>query len=347
MDRKRKPRKRTGADRNKRIENRGKGFIPKNWILPLLIIGIIILIVLLLNLFTTSVNNFSNSNGNSQENVEVSTTDTMRTDEKFESINEILSNKNNDLKKRIDEYLVSNGLSEENVNMMFYSVENKNYFTFGTQEKIPMKSYNYFIISMLATDLEKEQILDLNTIINIDEFIAKEETEDEDSETEEIDQEEKESNNITLRQVLRNMILEKSEESISAATRAIENASGKNWIALANEKYRLSIDEENQMTKDDIAKILRRLLSKVDNTYAYQDVISTLIENAESRDEFFSLNNTHFIGVEGRSIYQYSIENGFSIGKNNIIYSIQTNYSDKNVMNNLRNIIFEWFEDYK
>lgn len=347
MNRRNTQRRKEGIDRKKRIENRKKGMIPQKFVLPLLVVGIVILTILLLNLFTTSVNRTSNPSGESQESSEVSTTDTMKTEEKFEKINAMISNKNSDFQTRIEEYLVSNGLDKDNINLTFYSVEDRNYYTYGVQEKIPMRKYNYFIIGMLATDLAREEVLDLNEMIEIEKASDNKEANNEETLDETQNEQANTSTKLQLRQALQIMIQEKSDEETQAVINTIEEKTQKKWIDLANEKYVLNIDEENQMTKDDIAKILRRLLHKVDNTYIYQDVIANMIQNAENRDEFFSLNNNYFIGVEGRSIYQYSIENGFVLGKNNFIYSIQTNYSDKNIVNNLRKIIFEWFEDYR
>lgn len=65
-----------------------------------------------------------------------------------------------------------------------------------------------------------------------------------------------------------------------------------------------------------------------------------MMNNASQRG-LYIMNTEEFIGVESVVRYNYSLESGFVLGDDGFSYLIYTNYSDANILNNLRRILVD------
>lgn len=302
---------------------------------------IVAIILMIVAIYIISSNLFSRANTNDSENIDQNnqTTEALKTEERMKKIQTTLAGANDDLISRLDEYISSASIKGETVQVAYYNMKEDKLVKYNQGSAIPMRNYNFFLLSMLAEDLDREGKLDLNKSIDLSNY--------QDEEAQEIsDETDNEVQIKSLANTLEMLMLSPSDQNYQAVLDVINPIVNNNWIEYANSKYGLNITENNEMTIDDIVKSMRLLLAKDENLYIYRHTISNMMDSAQSKDSLFTINNKYFIGVSGTVQYAYTIENAFILGDEQYLYTIYSQSSEISVLNNLRQIIIDWHEDY-
>ena len=257
-------------------------------------------------------------------------------DEKYQKVENILSNYKTDLTNRIDNYIENNELSKENINLMYFNPSKDRYYAYDPGKNIAMNNHNIFIASMLVEDLKKENKIDDNMTIDTEKYKDK-------------NDKEFVGEKISLYEALARAIKNGRNSDIQAAVDNINKTIGEDWKTLANKKYGLKISKKNEMEIGDIKKILNLLISKDQETdsYLYPRTLNIMLESARSRKGLESLTKQEFIGVESIVKYNFILENGIILADDGYVYMIQGKYSDSNILNQLRTILIDWHNEYK
>ncbi|WP_311488270.1 hypothetical protein [uncultured Helcococcus sp.] len=257
-------------------------------------------------------------------------------DEKYQKLENILSNYKTDLTNRIDNYIENNKLTKENINVMYFNPSKDRYYVYEADKDIAMNNHNIFIASMLVEDLKKENKIDDNMTINTEEYKDKN---DKDFVGEK----------ISLYEAISRAIKNGKNTDIQAVIDSLNKTISEDWKTLANKRYGIKISEKNEMNVDDIKKTLTLLISKdkENDSYLYPRTLNIMLENARSKKGLESLTKQEFIGVESIVKYNFILENGIILDDEGYIYMIQGKYSDSNILNQLRTILIDWHNEYK
>lgn len=257
-------------------------------------------------------------------------------DEKYQKVENILSNYKTDLTNRIDNYIENNKLSKENINIMYFSPSKDRYYVYNSDKDVAMNNHNMFIASMLIEDLKKESKIDDNMTIDTEKYKNKN---DKDFVGEK----------ISLYEALSRTIKEGKSGDIQSVLDSLNKAINEDWKTYANKKYGLNISKKNEMKVEDVKKALVMLTSKDKDTnaYLYPRTLNIMFENARSKKGLEALSKQEFIGVESTVKYAFTLENGLILAKDEYVYMIQSKYSDSNILNQLRTIMIDWHNEYK
>ena len=257
-------------------------------------------------------------------------------DEKYQKVENILSNYKTDLSNRIDNYIENNGLSKENINIMYFNPKKDKYFAYNPDNEIAMNNHNMFIASMLIEDLKKENKIDDNMTIDTEKYKDK-------------NAKDFTGEKISLYEAVSRAISEGKNTYIQAVLDSLNKTINEDWKSLANKKYGLKISEKNEMKVEDIKIILTKLTSKDQETdaYVYPRTLNIMLENARSKRGLESLSKQEFIGVESIVKYAFTLESGVVLAGDGYVYLIQGKYSDSNILNQLRTILIDWHNEYK
>lgn len=257
-------------------------------------------------------------------------------DEKYQKVENILSNYKTDLSNRIDNYIENNKLTKENINVMYFNPSKDRYYVYEADKDIAMNNHNIFIASMLIEDLKKENKIDDNMTIDTEKYKDKN---DKDFIGEK----------ISLYEAVSIAISEGKNTYIQAVLDSLNKTINEDWKSLANKKYGLKISEKNEMKVEDIKIILTKLTSKDQETdaYVYPRTLNIMLENARSKRGLESLSKQEFIGVESIVKYAFTLESGVVLADDGYVYLIQGKYSDSNILNQLRTILIDWHNEYK
>lgn len=268
--------------------------------------------------------------------VETIQEENLSLDEKYQKVENILSNYKTDLTNRIDNYIENNKLTKENINVMYFNPSKDRYYVYEADKDIAMNNHNIFIASMLVEDLKKENKIDDNMTINTEEYKDKN---DKDFVGEK----------ISLYEAISRSIKNGKNADIRAVVDKINKTTSEDWKTLANKRYGIKISEKNEMKLDDIKKILTLLISKDQETdsYLYPRTLNIMLENARSKKGLEGLTKQEFIGVESIVKYNFILENGIILDDEGYVYMIQGKYSDSNILNQLRTILIDWHNEYK
>ena len=257
-------------------------------------------------------------------------------DEKYQKVENILSNYKTDLSNRIDNYIENNGLSKENINIIYFNPKKDRYFAYNPDNEIAMNNHNMFIASMLIEDLKKENKIDDNMTIDTEKYKDK-------------NAKDFIGEKISLYEAVSRAISEGKNTYIQAVLDSLNKTINEDWKSLANKKYGLKISEKNEMKVEDIKTILTRLTSKDQemDAYVYPRTLNIMLENARSKRGLESLSKQEFIGVESIVKYAFTLESGVVLADDGYVYLIQGKYSDSNILNQLRTILIDWHNEYK
>lgn len=306
------------------------------------ILGLILLLILALYIIMRPLFSSSESRGSGEETNDESEI-SLKTEDKIAQIDEILSNAQNDLTESLDSYIRGSGLEKEKIKIGYAKLGEEDIFEYGSNKDINHQFYNYYLVSMLIEDLARMKKIDLNQSVEIDVEGSNNIEENQDVENDEINQ----SRHISLSELLKKIINQPSDENIAALEPIIDEHMNGNWKYYANNIYGLDINRDNEMTLEDTIKSLQILVSKNNDQYVYRHTISAMMESANQRNSLFSTTQQNFVGVEGTVQYNYTIENAFILSDDDLVYVIQTDYSEASILNQLRSILINWHNAYK
>lgn len=250
----------------------------------------------------------------------------MNTQEKISIINKTLSKKMENLHLRIKDYISKNKLDSSKISVIYGKI-NDNPYNFD-ERLVPMRNYNLFILSMLLDDLSN------NGQINLDDKISLEKIETEEKLKE-----------ISLYELIKQIITDMDYNYLPALENYIEIHLRGDWRNYANKLYGIKINSKNEMSNQDIHTILEKLLTKTQSKYLYKNTLSFMMESAKNNNSLNALNQRYFIASQTASSYNYSIDIGTVIGED-FYYNIYSGYSDLSIINDIRNIIFDWYDSY-
>lgn len=252
--------------------------------------------------------------------VETSIEDSVENTNK--SIQNIIDNKlmpSQVIKKNIEEFIDSNKIIKDKVNVVYASKDD--IYIKDENMRIPMRNYNIYIISMILEDLKEQGKIDLNKSVDLSEFY----------------EEKVEDKPLSL--LVKEMIIKPEEEGVLALTQEVKNIVNMEWKTYANGRFSINIDDKNIMNIKDISKMLQLLITKEKDEYKYKDTLSYMKDATKIRSDLNNAREKEFIGMEGAVIYEYSIESGYVLKEKPYIYLIYAQYSDRFVLEEIRNII--------
>ena len=251
-------------------------------------------------------------------------------EKKLRDIKARLDKKNDDLNGRIDNYLNDNKIDQKYIELAYQSIDKDNQFRYSSDTLVPLSKYNAFILSMLAEDLSKEKVLNLQDTLDL-------------SSIEDID----ENKFVSYEQLIKDSIIKEDISYLEATMDLIEKTQDQKWYDIANSKYGINITDENKISINDIMKLANILISKEEDKYIYQDTINTLMQNANEKSTVDKFNESNFLVYIGGSQFEYNFEMGIIFGEASYIYTIYTPFSKETTKVDLRNILNSWVNDYK
>ena len=295
---------------------------------------------------------------------------TGETSKKIEKIKTFLKNKDEKLNTSIQEYLTNNKLDKNKINIVYSKIndensqesgkviENEKDFVFSEKDKLPLNNANIFIIYMIAADMEREGKLDLNTIVEINNNSSKADlenkdkskeetnTETENEKIEEPESEKEQSKSMTLFDLLNDMIKKPETWKVKLVLEYIEKASRSDWKTYANKFYKLSINTQNEMPIREIIDIFKLAFKKDDGQFRYRRTVDSLIRSSQANKDLYYVETKNFMGFIGVYEFSYTMEMAYVMGEKPYVYLIQTDYSDKSINTELRNMINDWHKLY-
>lgn len=251
-------------------------------------------------------------------------------EKKLREIKARLDKKNDDLNGRIDNYLNDNKIDQKYIELAYQSIDKDNQFRYSSDTLVPLSKYNAFILSMLAEDLSKEKVLNLQDTLDL-------------SSIEDID----ENKFVSYEQLIKDSIIKEDISYLEATMDLIEKTQDQKWYDIANSKYGINITNDNKISINDIIKLANILISKEEDKYIYQDTINTLMQNANEKSTVDKFNESNFLVYIGGSQFEYNFEMGIIFGEASYIYTIYTPFSKETTKVDLRNILNSWVNDYK
>ena len=251
-------------------------------------------------------------------------------EKKLRDIKARLDKKNDDLNGRIDNYLNDNKIDQKYIELAYQSIDKDNQFRYSSDTLVPLSKYNAFILSMLAEDLSKEKVLNLQDTLDL-------------SSIEDID----ENKFVSYEQLIKDSIIKEDISYLEATMDLIEKTQDQKWYDIANSKYGINITNDNKISINDIIKLANILISKEEDKYIYQDTINTLMQNANEKSTVDKFNESNFLVYIGGSQFEYNFEMGIIFGEASYIYTIYTPFSKETTKVDLRNILNSWVNDYK
>lgn len=254
----------------------------------------------------------------------------VSSEKKLREIKARLDKKNDDLNGRIDNYLNDNKIDQKYIELAYQSIDKDNQFRYSSDTLVPLSKYNAFILSMLAEDLSKEKVLNLQDTLDL-------------SSIEDID----ENKFVSYEQLIKDSIIKEDISYLEAIMDLIEKTQDQKWYDIANSKYGINITDENKISINDIMKLANILISKEEDKYIYQDTINTLMQNANEKSTVDKFNESNFLVYIGGSQFEYNFEMGIIFGEASYIYTIYTPFSKETTKVDLRNILNSWVNDYK
>lgn len=254
----------------------------------------------------------------------------VSSEKKLREIKARLDKKNDDLNGRIDNYLNDNKIDQKYIELAYQSIDKDNQFRYSSDTLVPLSKYNAFILSMLAEDLSKEKVLNLQDTLDL-------------SSIEDID----ENKFVSYEQLIKDSIIKEDISYLEATMDLIEKTQDQKWYDIANSKYGINITNDNKISINDIIKLANILISKEEDKYIYQDTINTLMQNANEKSTVDKFNESNFLVYIGGSQFEYNFEMGIIFGEASYIYTIYTPFSKETTKVDLRNILNSWVNDYK
>lgn len=323
---------RTRPSKRQRRNRRKKNRLQLNTKIIILFTFIIsaILIYISINLLKSILSGNNNSTGDTINETKVEKIEENMTDYDklfgIENTNRIIQNiidseviPSQTIKQNIESFIDINKLQNDKINVL-YSSEDDIYIK-DENARVPMRNYNLYIISMILEDLENQGRLDLNRSVDLSKFY------------------EEKVENKPLSILIKEMIARPDDEGVEALTNEVKKIVNMEWKQYANDRFSINIDKDNTMHMKDISTMLNLLISKENGEYRYKDTISYMKEATKIRDDLNTAKETDFIGIEGAVIYEYSIESGYVIKEKPYIYFIYAQYSDRSILDEIRNII--------
>lgn len=325
----RRPSQRQRRSRRNRRKRDGLQLNTKIIILFTFIISVI-LIYISLNLLKSIMSSNNNSTNNTINETKVENVEETMVEYDnllgIENTNRIIQNiidsevvPSKTIKQNVESFIDVNKLQNDKINVL-YSSEDDIYIK-DENTRVPMRNYNLYIISMILEDLENQGRLDLNRSVDLSKFY------------------EEKVENKPLSVLVKDMISKPDDEGVKALTSEVQNIVNMEWKPYVNGRFSINIDEDNTMSMKDISTMLNLLISKENGEYRYKDTISYMKEATKIRDDLNTAKETDFIGIEGAVIYEYSIESGYVIKEKPYIYFIYAQYSDRSILDEIRNII--------
>ncbi|MCT1795980.1 hypothetical protein [Helcococcus kunzii] len=286
------------------------------------------------------------------------------TSKKIEEIKSFLKNKDENFRKDIDTYLSKYNLDKNKINLVYSKItddkedsskiiEEEKDFIYSSKEKLPLNNANIFIISMIAEDMERKGNLDLNTIVDLKE--KKETSEETKSESEkkteitsepETTSENIPSKTITLMDLIDDMIIKPETWKIKLVLEYVEKAARADWKTYANKFYNLSINTQNEMPLKEIIDVYKLAFKKDNGQFRYRRTVDSLVKSSQANKDLYYIETNNFMGFIGVYEYAYTMEIAYIMGEKPYVYFIQTDYSDKSISTELRNIINNWHKIY-
>lgn len=274
--------------------------------------------------------NVENEKEKSEEVKETEEIKEVSSEKKLREIKARLDKKNDDLNGRIDNYLNDNKIDQKHIELAYQSIDKDNQFRYSSDTLVPLSKYNAFILSMLAEDLSKEKVLNLQDTLDL-------------SSIEDID----ENKFVSYEQLIKDSIIKEDISYLEVIMDLIEKTQDQKWYDIANSKYGINITDENKISINDIMKLANILISKEEDKYIYQDTINTLMQNANEKSTVDKFNESNFLVYIGGSQFEYNFEMGIIFGEASYIYTIYTPFSKETTKVDLRNILNSWVNDYK
>lgn len=338
---------------------------------------VIILFLLILGIYK-AVSHFSNNKENIEtidesmkESKKEVTTEykSGETAKKIEKIKSFLKNKNEKLRQNIDDFLSKYKLEKDKINVAYSKiaknnsdeiVDNNDDFVYSSKEKLPLSNSNIFIISMIAEDMERKGNLDLNQIVEVKkpspeavETDKEKNSDTPDSNSTKTNTEQTFSKNLdsnsqtmTLAALIDDMINTPETWKIKLVLEYVEKASNADWKTYANKFYELTINTKNEMPLKEIINIYKLAFEKDNGHYRYRKTVDSLVKSAQKNKDLYFIESNNFMGYIGVYEYSYTMEIAYIMGEKPYVYFIQTDYSDKSISTELRNIINNWHKLY-
>ena len=343
--------------------------------LGILLFAFVIIAFLLIFGISKAISYFSKDNKNVETVLEtqketIKEYKTGETSKKIEKIKTFLKNKDEKLNTSIQEYLTNNKLDKNKINIVYSKIndensqesgkviENEKDFVFSEKDKLPLNNANIFIIYMIAEDMEREGKLDLNTIVEINNNSSKADLENKDKSKEETntetgnekieesESEKEQSKSMTLFDLLNDMIKKPETWKVKLVLEYIEKASRSDWKTYANKFYKLSINTQNEMPVKEIIDIFKLAFKKDDGQFRYRRTVDSLIRSSQANKDLYYIETKNFMGFIGVYEFSYTMEIAYVMGEKPYVYLLQTDYSDKSINTELRNMINDWHKLY-